>query len=279
MKILLSVLAVTLVAFGGAAAGQASSYGNLLVQFVDEEGLVDYKSIRKHRDDMSHGPCPYFDALDQAFLAIRALHPNEVERLDTADQIAFWTNAYNAFVLKLVADNYPIKPSEGKSKYPANSIRQIPGAWEHKKFRALGRDVTLDEIEHKILRAECKDPRIHMALVNSAVSAPKLRREPYIGTQLDAQLDDQARKFFADLRKFHIDREAGEVWVSPIFDWFADDFLPDATKNYPRHIAQQKSLTAFASKYVSAEDAKYLQEGKYVVMYFEYDWTLNEQAK
>jgi hypothetical protein len=83
----------------------------------------------------------------------------------------------------------------------------------------------------------------------------------------------------SDLRKFHIDREAGEVWVSPLFDWFVDDFLPDATKKYPRHIAQQKALTAFASKYVSAEDAKYLQEGKYVVMYFEYDWTLNEQPK
>jgi hypothetical protein len=67
--------------------------------------------------------------------------------------------------------------------------------------------------------------------------------------------------------------------VSPVFDWFMDDFLPDASKNHPRHIAQQKSLAAFASKYVSAEDAKYLEAGKYAVKYFDYDWTLNERRK
>ncbi len=183
------------------------------------------------------------------------------------------------FALKLIVDNYPIKPSEGKTRYPANSIRQIPGAWEHQKFKALGRDVTLDEIEHKILRADFKEPRIHMALVCGAMSCPKLRREPYTGEELHAQLEEQALAFLFDLRKFHIDREAAEVWASPIFDWFMDDFLPDASKNYPRHVAAQKSLAAFASKYVSAEDAKYLQEGKYVVKYFEYDWTLNEQPK
>jgi len=111
------------------------------------------------------------------------------------------------------------------------------------------------------------------------MSCPPLRREPYRGDILDEQLDDQSRRFLSDLRKFHIDREANEVWASPIFEWFVDDFLPGATKSYPRHVAQQKSLAAFASKYVSAEDARYLEGGKYTVKYFEYDWTLNEQAK
>lgn len=269
MKILLSVaVLMTILASAIADASPVGTYREWLQQYVDDDGLLDYRRAKANRN-----------RLDQECDIYANVPPAMYNDWSANDRIAFWLNTYNANAIKLVVDNYPIKPSEGKSKFPANSIRQIPGAWEHVKFKALGRDVTLDEIEHKILRAEFKEPRIHMALVNSAMSAPKLRREPYIGHHLDAQLDDQARQFFHDLRKFHIDREAGEVWVSPIFNWFADDFLLDATKNYPRHIAQQKALTTFASKYVSAEDAKYLQEGKYVVMYFEYDWTLNEQPK
>ena len=265
MKIVLStVLVVSILVTGGMPP--PASYAWFLERYVDEEGLVDYSGMKS------------WARLDVLRL-FGDRDPASYDSWDDNDRIAFLLNAYNANVLSLVLDHYPLKPSTGKEKFPANSIRQIPGAWEHQKLRVLGREVTLDEIEHKILRAEFKEPRIHMALVNSAMSAPKLRREEYAGEKLDTQLDDQARQFFSDLRKFHIDREAGEVWVSPIFNWFTDDFLPDATKNYPRHIAQQKSLTAFASKYVSAEDAKYLQEGKYVVMYFEYDWTLNEQAK
>lgn len=268
MKNLLRAIAVVVLTALNVAASPIGTYKAFLEQYVDDDGLVDYARLKANRQRLD---------VECAFLA--NMTQRVYDSLGTNERMALWLNSYNAITLKLIVDNYPIRPSEGKTKYPANSIRQIPGAWEHKKFRALGRDVTLDEIEHKILRAEFKDPRIHMALVNSAMSAPKLRREPYIGTQLDAQLDAQTRGFFRDMRKFHIDREAGEVWVSPIFNWFMDDFLPEASKNYPRHIAQQKALTAFASKYVSAEDAKYLQEGKYVVMYFEYDWTLNEQAK
>jgi hypothetical protein len=271
MKILLSVwvsVASLLVPIGVQADPPMGGYGEVLHRFVDDDGLVDYAGLKADRRELDAW-CEFYAGVDQA----------GYESWTDDMRMAFWINAYNAFTLKLIVDNYPIKPSTGKSKYPANSIRQIPGAWEHKKFKALGRDVTLDEIEHKILRAEFNDPRIHMALVCAAMSCPKLRRGLYYGEGLDEQLDEQARIFLSDLRKFHIDREAGEVWASPIFEWFVDDFLPGATKTNPRHIAQQKSLTAFASKYVSAEDARYLESGKYVVKYFEYDWTLNEQPK
>ena len=271
IKILLSICAVLLVDPVGLKSPIVptySQYEDVLQKFVDDEGAVDYANLKKDRASLD-AACSFFANSD------KALYDSWSEK----DRMAFWLNAYNAFTLKLIVDNYPIKPSTGKTKYPANSIRQIPGAWEQVKFKALGREVTLDEIEHKILRVEFHDPRIHMALVCAAMSCPKLRREPYQVDKLDGQLDDQAREFLSDLRKFHIDREANEVWVSPIFDWFVDDFLPDATKKYPRQVAQQKSLTAFASKYISPEDAAYLESGKYVVKYFEYDWTLNEQPK
>jgi hypothetical protein len=248
-----------------AAEQTQSPYAVVLQKYVDDDGLVDYAKLKADGAAL----------LDSACAGFAAATPAAYEFWNEKDRIAFWLNAYNAYTLQLIVHNYPIQPSQGKTKYPANSIRQIPGAWEHKKFRALGRDVTLDEIEHKILRVHFKEPRIHMALVCAAVSCPKLRREPYRGDVLDTQLDDQARTFLSDLRKFHIDRDANEVWASPIFDWFADDFLPSVTSQNPRHVAQQKSLTAFATKYVSPEDARYLASGKYALKYFDYDWTLN----
>lgn len=267
MKILLSVM-VLLLAVEARGSQLLVPYTDALSRFVDDEGLVDYAALTSDRENL--------DAFCQSLADIPQ---RDFDAWSERDRIAFWINAYNAFTLKLIIDNYPIKPSTGKTKYPANSIRQIPGAWEHKKFKALGREVTLDEIEHKILRVEFQEPRIHMALVCAAMSCPKLRREPYQGEKLDTQLDDQARVFLSDLTKFHIDREANEVWASRIFEWFVDDFLPGATKENPGHVAQQKSLAAFTSKYVSPEDAKYLAEGKYVVKYFDYDWTLNEEKK
>jgi len=270
MKILLSMIVIVVVVSAGIAGTPPPiPYEWFLQQFVDDDGLVNYAGLKAEQER--------FEVTNKR--SIGDFDRRNYDVWNENHRVAFWLNAYNAFTLELIVDHYPIQPSTGKTKYPANSIRQIPGAWEHVKFKAIGREVTLDEIEHKILRVEFNDPRIHMALVCGAMSCPKLRREPYRGDILDAQLDDQAREFLSDLRKFHIDREANEVWASPIFEWFVDDFLPDATKKYPRHVAQQKSLTAFASKYISSEDARYLESGKYTVKYFEYDWTLNEQPK
>lgn len=266
MKILLSVLVAVVVLSAGVPPPTPYSY--FLERFVDDDGLVNYSGLRAVQAKLD-ATCTSFANLDR----------QSYDSMGEKDRMAYWLNAYNAFTLKLIVDHYPIQPSTGKTKYPKNSVRQIPGAWEHVKFKAMGRDVTLDEIEHKILRVEFHDPRIHMALVCGAMSCPPLRREPYRGDILDAQLDDQSRRFLSDLRKFQIDREAGEVWASQIFEWFVDDFLPGATASNPRHVAEQKSLTAFASKYVSTEDVRYLENGKYTVKYFEYDWTLNEQSK
>ncbi len=274
MKILLSavVLAATFANVARATPASApmamDDYATVLTNFVDDEGLVDYGELQLHPR-----------GLERALEAVAGATNAQYDGWPRNERIAFWINVYNMRVLKLVVDHYPIQPGIGKTSYPANSIRQIPGSWEHVKFRALGRDVTLDEIAHQILRGEFNEPRVHMALVVASMSSPRLRREPYDGDTLDAQLDDQARTFLSDLRNFQIDRDAKEVWAAPVFEWFVDDFVPNATKENPLHIAQQKSLTSFAAKYVSDEDARYLSGGDYVVKYYKYDWTLNEHAE
>lgn len=250
-----------------AAPFSYEDYAAVLVGFVDEEGLVDYASLKEQRN-----------ILDAYIISLQTLDAKTCDAWSESEKIAFWINAYNALTLKLVVDHYPLQPAEGRSAYPGNSIRQIPGVWNQQKIPVMGRNVTLDHIEHKILRGDFHEPRIHVALVCAALSCPKLRREPYQGATLDQQLDDQARVFLSDLRRFHIDRERNEVWASEIFKWFVDDFLPGATANNERHVAERKSLTAFASKYVSEADRTFLAGTTYKIRYFRYDWTLNEQA-
>ncbi|MBN1635201.1 MAG: DUF547 domain-containing protein [Deltaproteobacteria bacterium] len=83
-----------------------------------------------------------------------------------ADKIAFWVNSYNALTLKAIIDTYPIKPTfPARLYHPHNSIRQIPGVWDKISHPVIGQDLTHNDIEHKILRVEFNEPRIHMAIV------------------------------------------------------------------------------------------------------------------
>ncbi|MBI4350011.1 MAG: DUF547 domain-containing protein [Elusimicrobia bacterium] len=216
-------------------------------------GRFDYKSLKA-------APAPLEDYLRE-FAAVK---PADYEAWPRADKIAFWLNAYNAFTIKAIIDHYPIKSNwKASLRYPKNSIRQISGVWDELKFAAAGRELTLNAIEHEILRKEFKDPRAHMALVCASIGCPELRAEAYTGAALDAQLDDQTRRFLANPAKFRIDREAGKVYFSPIFKWFAEDFKPDAA--------------AFIAGYLGAEDAAYLKGGKFKLSYLDYDWSLNER--
>ena len=119
--------------------------------------------------------------------------------------------------------------------YPKSSIQQIPGRWDKVQWLVMGQKLTLDRIEHAILRGgdpalvatygPFHEPRIHLALVCAAMGCPPLRNEPYAGERLDAQLDDQVRRFLRNPQKFRIDRGNGRVYLSSIFKWFGGDFI------------------------------------------------------
>jgi hypothetical protein len=269
MKWVVMGLALSALAAGG-VTGKTPAYDDyaaVLARFVDGEGLVDYAGLKRARAP-----------LDAFVESLEKVSPAAYDAWGERERVAFWINAYNALTLKLVVDHYPIAPEQPRPGYPARSIRQIPGVWDEKKLQIMGRTLTLDQIEHKILRGEFEEPRIHMALVCAAVSCPRLRAEPYRGDSLDAQLDDQTRAFFADLRKFHVDRESGEVWASAIFEWFAEDFLTEVSPDDVRFEVQRKAVRAFAPKYVSEADREFLKRADFKLAFFEYDWTLNEQG-
>lgn len=249
----LAAAALVLLAGPAGAFDRSHARFDKVVKQYLSAGLFDYKGLKA-------APA----GLEQYLGELAAVSPAEYEAWPRPEKMAFWVNAYNAFTIKAILDNYPIKSNwKASLRYPKNSIRQIPGVWDNLKFKIMGREVSLNDIEHKTLRKEFGDPRAHMALVCASLGCPVLRAEAYTGAALDAQLDDQARQFLKSPAKFRADRGAGKVYLSPIFKWFAEDFKPDAL--------------AFVARYADPADGAYLKEGKFKVLYLDYDWSLNEQ--
>lgn len=231
-----------------------SAFTSVLAKHTTPEG-VRYAALQKERG-----------GLDAYVSALGKVAANDFDRWGRHEQIAYLVNAYNAIVIKQVIDNYPIKRSLNPAALlrPANSVWQIGGFFSELKQRVAGRDLTLDEIEHKWLRERLKEPRIHAALVCAARSCPPLRNEAYTADRLDMQLDDQMRRFLLDASKNKFDRKRNTVQLSEIFKWFGADFEP------------QGGVLAFAARYLSAEDAAWLKAAKPKLSFIDYDWSLNE---
>ncbi len=247
-----------------------ADYAAALKTYVDDQGWVNYQRLKQNSQQ-----------LDAFASALGRLDSRLYDSWSEKQKIAFWINAYNALTLEAIITHYPIKPSFTTSLvFPKNSIRQIPGVWDELTFEVMGRKVTLDEIEHKILRAQFNEPRIHMALVCAAAGCPPLRNEPYSGEHLDHQLDDQTRRFLSNPRKFHIDRAGGRVSLSSIFKWFGEDFVKTyaTDEKFAGHKPSERAVLNFISRYVEAADREYLVSARYKITYLDYDWSLNEQG-
>jgi hypothetical protein len=266
MKIMIALVAALLLA-APVRAETTSPYTELLREFVDDAGLVDYAGLKANHA-----------RLDAIVQGIAAQDVAEYEVWDDPVRLAFWINTYNVLTLKLIVDRYPIQPAPGRQAYPANSIQQIPGAWTGVRFAVMGKERTLDEIEHQVIRVEFSEPRVHFALVCAAVSCPPLRREAYQGATLDQQLGDQGHRFFADLRNFFIDRDGGEVWVSQIIEWFGEDFAPDAIEKNGRFVGERIVLLVAASPYIDTSAKEFVEDATHGIAYYDYDWTLNPQT-
>ena len=232
-------------------------YAAVLKTYVSDRGLVDYKGLQANRQQL--------DAFNTAFAAVA---PSTYSSWSEKEQIAFWINAYNAFTLQSIVDQNPLK----------KSIRDIPGVWKWRKFKIAGQSKTLDNIEHNTLRVDFNEPRIHVALVCAAISCPPLRNEPYRAEKLDAQLDDQVRKFLNSPHGLRIDQKEGRVYLSSIFKWFGKDWKQSysAEDKFTGNTSERAVLN-FVSNYLSPQDREYLERGDYKISYLDYDWSLNQQ--
>jgi hypothetical protein len=234
--------------FAGASAADAKSpgddtYAGLLRAHV-RGGLVDYAALKT-------------DARLPAVIA--ELEQTDLAPLSRDERLAYWINTYNAVTLKLMADAWPVE-----------SIMKLNGGkpWDLPLFTPHGAAaaITLNHVEHEIVRKEFADePRIHFALVCAAISCPPLISEPYEAGKLEAQLERQTRAFLRDVRRNRYDAAAHTLRLSPLFDWYANDFgganrVPDYVRPYLRE-ADQRALSKI--KRPSA------------VVFTDYDWSLN----
>lgn len=247
-----------------------AAYTELLKIYVDDEGYVDYKGLLRNRSKL-HG---FLD--DMASISKR-----EYDSWGDKEKMALWINAYNAITLKYILNNYPIKKGSFLSalRFPANSIRQISGVWDTLQSTVVGRAVTLGEIEHEILRKEFDEARLHVSIVCASGGCPPLRNEAYEASKLEEQLRDQSRKFLADSAKFRIERSRKEVHLTPIFDWFGQDFVSayGTDTGFKGHGSKARAVLNFISQNVSENDARYLSGSSYTIKYQDYDWSLNER--
>ncbi|NER37651.1 MAG: DUF547 domain-containing protein [Oscillatoria sp. SIO1A7] len=231
-------------------------YARVLATYVDAEGKVDYKALGANRGD-----------LDKFNNSLATLPRSTYDSWTEEEQIALWVNAYNSLTLKAIVDNNPKK-----------SIRDIFRVWDRLKFNVMGEEMSLNHLEHKILRKDFNEPRIHMGIVCASIGCPLLRREPFVGDRLAEQLDEQTREFLALDRNFKLDRQDKRVHLSSIFKWFGEDFeITYGAKDKFTGKDKERAVLNFVSGYLSESDRNYLMEGKYKIDYLSYDWSLNAQ--
>jgi len=250
-----------------------ATYNSLLNQYVIN-ARVNYEGFINSR------------AKFETFLRTLGSVDKDVFESWTEEQrLAFWINAYNAFTIKAIIDHYPIKRSftlVGIFYAPSDSILQIKGVWTKLQFRALGNMVTLDEIEHQILRKKFNEPRIHMAINCASISCPDLRNEAYTPEKLEEQLADASINFINNPDKgVYVNEQSGKVKLSKIFKWFGDDFINNygSKKLFNNYSLKENAVLNFTSEYIESEEVKeYLMNNKLKIGYLGYDWHLNEQT-
>jgi hypothetical protein len=227
----------------------------VVAPLVRADGMVDYERLIAE-------PAPL-----QTFLAwVEAYSPlNTPAHFPTqADQCVYWLNAYNACVLYAVKEAYPV-PSI--LAVPPGGKRVFAGI----RFPIGGRLLTLDELEHDILRPNFPDPRLHFALSCGARGCAPLHAEAYLPERLDAQLDSQAWAFINNPAQVQIIPARNLVAISPLFKWYRHDFV----NWHPAHeIERLGSLLAVLRRYLPPSSAQALTD-RYHIRFLPFDWQLN----
>ena len=191
---------------------------------------------------------------------------------DSQARLAYWLNVYNFYTLKLITDNYPIESITDLHLFGSVILGYLfdRTVWQTWHFQLAGKQYTLDQVEHQIVRPRFQDYRVHAALVCAARSCPPLRPEAYRAATLDAQLDDQMRLWLADQTKNRYDADSNTLYLSAIFQWFHDDFTENG----------KKDLLSVVQAYLPPQTRQLLrqQNSPPEIRFLDYDWSLNDSS-
>ena len=234
---------------------QHPQLGQLLssaVHLQNNQSQVDYRWLKIHQNELQS----YLDQLS-------AVRLSEYQHWSEPEQLAFLINSYNSFTLSLILSQYP----------DLSSIKELgswlSSPWKQEFFSLLGQKRNLDWIEHKQLRAQFKEPRIHFAIVCASKGCPPLSPIPYQPALLDRQLEQATQRFLSDPSRNRYEPKSRTLYLSKIFDWFAEDFQ-----------SQAGSVPRFVAPWMGANQAQQteLATDKIQIQFLDYDWSLNQTA-
>ncbi|GAB3865725.1 DUF547 domain-containing protein [Hymenobacter segetis] len=210
-----------------------------LQKFVNKEGKVSYETLQRNPEML--------DAL------LSNIGDFDLAKAGAVDQYAFYLNAYNVLVIGEIIKNYPL-----------TSLQDMPGFFNRVRMR-VGRELlTLDQIETDKLRKIYDDPRLHFALVCGTNSCPRLNRVAYVGKDLFAQLNNQARFALLDPSYVKVDDAKKIVRLPEIFQWYESDFSTSGKTGvmYVNQFRKNDRIPTW-----------------YTVEYYPYNWSLNDQKR
>lgn len=209
-------------------------------------GKVDYRGLKTRQADL----------LDRYVKSLAAADPRRFAGKD--DELAFWINAYNAFVIAGVLERYP----------GIESVMDVPDFFKAKRWKAAGQLHSLDEIENEIIRARFKDPRVHFVLVRAAQSCPPLLPRALTAGTVQAELDGAARTVVNSPRYVSVEVEGKRLRLTRIMSWYQQHF-----------VEKYGSLEAFLLRYLKEPKRARVAAGGYRIEFTDYDWALNDSRR
>jgi len=232
---------------------------NVIVVRDGQASQVDYAGFARDRTKLA----VYLSAT-------KAVSRAQFDTWSKSDQLAFLINVYNAQTVELVLTGYP----KIKSIKDLGTLVQSP--WKKPFFTLFGKPTSLDDLEHGLIRGSGRynDPRIHFAVNCASIGCPALRAEAFTGQALDAQLEDQTRKFLSDRSRNRL--SGTNLELSSIFKWCQKDFEAGWRGT--------QGLTGFLARYsnelgLSQSETNRLRAGELRLSYLAYDWRLNGKAR
>jgi hypothetical protein len=252
----------------GHAAWTALVRQNVVVIEGGRASRVRYAGFAGDRGQLK----AYLDSLSKVTEA-------EFKAWSKPQQIAFLINAYNAFTVEKILTRYP----DVKSIWDFGMLFGNP--FKDRFFTLLGRESSLDRIEHDLLRAPgaYDEPRVHFAVNCASIGCPMLREEAYVADRLDEQLEEQARRFLSDRTRNRYSAREGALEVSKIFDWYKEDWQ-SGYRGFDGRSPAIASREQYFARYAGllADDPaqqKLIADGDAPLAFLDYDWTLNDAAR
>lgn len=207
----------------------------------EKQVYFDYKGLKKNKA-----------VLDSYLQQLEKLSQEEFTKFSEDEKLSFWINAYNAYTIQIILKHYPVK-----------SIREIKsgffsiGPWKISFINLLNKKMSLDDIEHGIIRKQFAEPRIHFAVNCASIGCPSLLQNAFTAKNLEEQLNYAAKNFLTNTKKNYVNNKT--LYLSKIFDWYGEDF-DKKYGGYIHYIIQSLGL----------------KSSDYVVKFNEYNWQLNE---